>query len=59
MEILQVLQGDFGWKIPSAGDVGLVNEEDHRLSGMFFLHFLSTHSIAGVVGGEIQPMYLL
>ena len=41
VEILQVLQGDFGWKIPSAGDVVLVNEEDHRLSSVFFLQFLT------------------
>ena len=41
VEILQVLQGDFRWKIPSAGDVVLVNEEDYRLSGMFFLQFLA------------------
>ena len=41
VEILQVLQGDFGRKIPSAGDVVFVNEEDHRLSSVFFLQFLT------------------
>ena len=40
-EIIPVLQTNFGWKVPGTGDVIFVNEENYRLSRVFFFQSLT------------------
>ena len=41
VKILQVRQGKLWWEVASTGDIVLVNEEDYRLSIVFFFQFLT------------------